>query len=122
MKARNSLAAGIVVCAVLSPAACHRARRQDDKTIIKEIQSKLYRDTILKTRDISIIAQSGVVILSGQVSSEDEKSSVERLAAGAGGVKRVINQLAVVRPSPPPGPPAQQAAAPKRSPPPKAKK
>ena len=123
MRTRNVLAAGMLTSAVLSLVACSRARPQDDKTITEEIQSKLYRDTILKTRDISIIAQNGVVVLSGQVNSEDEKSSAERFAAAVGGVKQVINQLVVVGPSPGAMPTAaQEAAAPKPSPSPKAKR
>ena len=112
----NVLAAGILMSAAFSLGACNRARPQDDKTITREIQAKLYHDAILKTRDISIIAQSGVVVLSGQVSSEDERASAERLAAAVGGVKQVINQLAVVGRSPAATPPAPKTAHPERSP------
>jgi len=118
MRARNLIATGILMPAVLSPSACHRARPRDDRTITREIQAKLYQDTTLKTRDISIIAQNGVVTLSGQVSSESERASAEHLAAAEPGVKQVIDELAVVAPSPastasPPAP--RQASAPKQS-------
>src|SRR6516165_2906760 len=115
MKARNTLTAGILISAALSPCACDRGRPHDDKTITKEIQAKLYHDITLKRRDISIIAQNGVVVLSGQVNSEDERASAERLAASVGGVKRVVNQLAVVGPLPSRPRPAQQATRPEHS-------
>ncbi len=115
IRTRRVLAAGVLISGALFPCACNRARPQDDKTITREIQARLYQDTTLKKRDISIIAQKGVVVLSGQVNSEEEKASAEHLAAGAGGVKQVINQLAVVRPCPAATPPAQQAAGPEPS-------
>jgi len=114
MRTPNVLAAGILISAALFSGACNRTQPQDDKTITKEIQAKLYHDATLKTRDISIIAQNGVVVLSGQVNSEDERASAEHVAAAVGGVKQVINQLAVVGPSPATIPP-QQAARPQRS-------
>ena len=118
----NALATGILVSAALSSGACNRARPRDDKSITTEIQAKLYHDATLKTRDISIIAQNGVVALSGQVSSEKERVSAERVAATVEGVKQVINQLAVVGPFPAPTPSAQKATGPQRSPSPKAKR
>jgi hypothetical protein len=115
MMTRHVLATGILILAALSPAACNRARPRDDKTITREIQAKLYHDAVLKTRDISIIAQHGVVTLSGQVSSEGERASAEHLAAAEPGVKQVINELAIVRASPAATPVAHQSGAPKPS-------
>src|SRR6516165_7173232 len=115
MKARNTLTAGILISAALSPCACDRGRPHDDKTITKEIQAKLYHDTTLKNRDISIIAQNGVVVLSGQVNSEDERAAAGHLAAAAPGVEQVTNQLVVVESPPAVQPPAQQTASPQCS-------
>ncbi len=67
----------------------------DDGAIVAQVQSKLYQDPVLKTRDIHVISQKGVVVLSGTVSSNEEKSSVEHLAQGAEGVKQVIDELSV---------------------------
>ena len=114
MRRRSVLAVGILISVAFSQGACNRTRPQDDKATTREIQAKLYHDATLKTRDISIIAQNGVVVLSGQVNSEDERASAEHVAAAVGGVKQVINQLAVVGPSPATIPP-QQAARPQRS-------
>lgn len=115
MKARNFIATGILMPAVLLPSACNRARPRDDKTITREIQAKLYHDATLKTRDISVIAKNGLVTLSGQVNSEDERALAERLAAAEPGVKNVIDELAIVVPSPAAAPRAPAASAPKQS-------
>jgi hypothetical protein len=65
----------------------------DDKTIVTEVQSKLYQDPVLKTRNIQVVSQKGVVVLSGTVNTDLEKSAAERLAGEVSGVKQVINQL-----------------------------
>jgi len=96
MSTWRALTAGILVSFALFAGACNRAGTADDKAITDGIQAKLYQDPTLKTRDISVIAKNGVVVLTGQVSSEDEKSAAEKLAVAEGGVDHVINQLAVV--------------------------
>ncbi len=130
IRTRVILTSSILLSAVLFLGACNRRGTTDDKAITERIQSKLYRDSTLKTRDISVISQNGVVVLSGQVNSGDEKAAAEHLATAEGGVKQVINQLAVVgtsaavpEPSKGPaasGPPASaDQAAPIPPPPPK---
>lgn len=98
-------AAIILISLALPLTAC--SRNPDDKVITGEIQARLYRDATLKRRDISIIAQQGVVILSGQVQTEEERTKAATLANEVRGVKQVINQLVVVSPAP-----AEQPAAP----------
>ncbi|MHB8654906.1 MAG: BON domain-containing protein [Terriglobia bacterium] len=67
----------------------------DDKAIISEIQSKLFQDSTLKTRDIRVDSNKGVVVLTGTVATDLEKAGAERLASQASGVKQVENQLTV---------------------------
>lgn len=67
----------------------------DDKAIISEIQSKLFQDSVLKTRDIRVNSDKGIVVLTGTVNTDLEKAGAERLASQASGVKRVENQLTV---------------------------
>jgi len=67
----------------------------DDSVIVAQIQSKLYQDPALKNRDIHVISQKGVVVLSGTVGSDDEKNTVEHFAQGANGVQQVIDQVTV---------------------------
>jgi BON domain-containing protein len=89
----------VMVVGVLLLGACSSSQQPDDKAITSEIQGKLFEDPALKTRDIRVDAQKGVVVLSGSVATELEKASVERLAGQASGVKQVINQLAVAAPT-----------------------
>lgn len=67
----------------------------DDKAIVADVQSKLFQDPVLKTRDIQVSSQKGVVVLTGNVNSDLEKAAAERLAGEAKGVKQVFNQLSV---------------------------
>jgi hypothetical protein len=88
----------------------------DDKAIVSEVQAKLFEDPVLKTRDIRVTAEKGVVMLVGTVATELEKAAVERFASRAEGAKQVVNQLAVVpttataAPPPPAEIPAATAA------------
>jgi len=102
--------AGVLI-SVLLLGACQKAQPRDDQSITKEVQASLYQNATLKKRDISIITHGGVVVLIGQVNSEDEKVSAERCASGVTGVKQVTNQLVVVGASPKPAPPGQSPPA-----------
>jgi hypothetical protein len=44
---------------------------------------------------VQVVSQKGVVVLSGTVATDLEKSAAERLASAVSGVKQVINQLTV---------------------------
>jgi hypothetical protein len=87
-----------IVCTTLMLGACNVLKvfqPTDDKAITTEIQAKLFDDPVLKTRDIKVTSQKGIVTLTGSVGTELEKAAVERLAGQASGVKGVMNQLAV---------------------------
>lgn len=71
----------------------------DDKAIVSDIQAKLFQDNVLKTRDIRVSSNNGVVELSGTVQTDLEKAAVERLASQASGVKKVDDQLTVLTPT-----------------------
>lgn len=90
-------AAVVVGVAVLLSACNLLSNRQtpSDQTITSNIQSKLFQDPVLKTRDIRVTTQKGVVVLNGVVNSDEEKSQVDRLANGVPGVTQVIDQLTV---------------------------
>jgi hypothetical protein len=70
----------------------------NDGAIVASIQSKLYQDPALKNRDVRVVSQQGVVVLSGNVDSDQEKSTIEQFAQSTEGVKQVIDQLAVSGP------------------------
>ena len=111
---RPRFAIFIVLGCALVFASCNylqMASAPDDKAIASEIQGKVFEDPVLKTRDIRVVSEKGVVVLTGSVATELEKSAVERFASKATGVKQVINQLAVA-PSTLAAAPAAEAAAP----------
>jgi hypothetical protein len=126
---RHSRVVAIVACTLLL-GACNLINRQqapDDKSIATDVQARLFQDPTLKTRDIHVDSQKGVVTLTGTVQSDLEKAAVERLASQANGVKQVIDQLNVVPPPPAPeaaqpAPAATTAAAPPAQPEPQRKK
>ncbi len=107
-RARLQIAAVIALGALLL-GAC--SQKPDDTAITSDIQSKLFQDPVLKTRDIRVESQKGVVVLSGSVGTELEKGSAEHLASQASGVKQVINQLAVAAVAAVPSPEANSQAA-----------
>lgn len=95
---RSALRLGTVLVALTLLSACNLINSfqgRDDKAIVSDIQAKLYQDPTLKTRDVQVVSQKGVVVLSGTVATDLEKSAAERLASGVSGVKQVINQLTV---------------------------
>lgn len=102
---KNRMAA-LVVAFVLTFGGCSMFKSSsppNDEAIAASVQAKLYQDPVLKTRDVHVVSQQGVVVLSGSVGSDQEKSAVEQFAHSADGVKQVIDELTVNAP--------QQAAA-----------
>lgn len=85
----------MAVALVLSGCNLFKSSAPDDSAIVAEVQSKLYQDPALKTRDIHVICQKGVVVLTGTVNTPDEKTAVEQLAQSAPGAKQVIDDLSV---------------------------
>jgi len=97
LKARLTIL--IVLASMLLLGSCNileTFQPPDDKAIVSEVQAKLFEDPVLKTRDIRVTAEKGVVMLAGTVATELEKAAVERFASRAKGAKQVVNQLAVV--------------------------
>ncbi|HTV54869.1 MAG TPA: M48 family metalloprotease [Terriglobia bacterium] len=70
-----------------------------DNTIVSDLNGALWQDTTLKTLDIRVSSEGGVVTLTGKVNTRLEKAAVERLAQGEKGVLQVVDHLTV---SPPP--------------------
>jgi cell division septation protein DedD len=90
--------AAIVITIALALSGCSLVKNSsapNDEAIVSSIQSKLFQDPVLKTRDVRVVSQKGVVVLSGTVGSDQEKSTVEQLAQKTDGVTQVIDQLAV---------------------------
>lgn len=85
-------------------AGCSRKPTRTDAQIAIEIQSKLYSDSAIQTRQIDVQAANGVVTLSGDVGSDTERAAAASDAATTDGVKTVVNNLQVqttqARPTP----------------------
>ena len=71
----------------------------DDQLIVSNIQARLFNDSVLKSLDIRVFCQDGVVTLAGSVDTELEKAAVERIAKQEHGVTSVVNNLTVLKSS-----------------------
>jgi hypothetical protein len=113
---RRRLSVFLVLGGALALASCNYLQTlspPDDKAIASEVQAKLFADPVLKTRDIRVVSEKGVVVLTGTVATDLEKSAAERYAGQAKGAKQVINQLSVAPPAEAVAPaPEAEAAAP----------
>jgi hypothetical protein len=109
--------AAVVVAGALFLGACNAFKTTDDRAITTDIQAKLFSDSVLKTRDIRVESQQGVVTLSGTVATELEKAAAERIASQENGVRNVVNYLTV---SAQPVAPASEATQPAEATPPQA--
>jgi hypothetical protein len=71
------------------------ANKPDDQAITSDVQASLFADPVLKTRDIRVSSENGVVTLSGAVGTDLEKAAAVRLAGKVKGVSQVVDQLEV---------------------------
>jgi BON domain len=88
----------VILVAVASLSSCNlisNFQHSDDKAIVSDIQARLFQDSVLKTRDIQVASQKGVVVLTGTVTTALEKAAAGRLAGEVSGVKQVSNQLSI---------------------------
>jgi hypothetical protein len=88
-------ALGFVPILLLSGMSLVAGQQADDQTITSNIEAKLFQDSVLKTRDLHVKTENGVVTLSGTVRTELEKSAVDRIASTEPGVKQVTDSLTV---------------------------
>ena len=77
------------------PPADGTAAAVDDARITSSIQAMFYLDATVKTRQIDVTSQSGVVTLRGEVASEAERGQALALARNIAGVQRVEDSLTV---------------------------
>jgi hypothetical protein len=71
------------------------ASKPDDQAITSDVQASLFGDPVLKTRDIRVSSENGVVTLSGAVGTDLEKAAAVRLASKVKGVSQVVDQIEV---------------------------
>ncbi len=124
MKTNKVRAGAVVLFTAAIFASCSLVNKStpaaNDNAIVSAIQSKLFQNPALKTQNIRVVSQNGVVVINGTVKSASDKASVEQIAKGASGVKQVIDELAVSPNSPEessvPAPAVAQSSSPQPSP------
>src|SRR5690606_26453012 len=67
----------------------------DDAAIVAKVKSGLLSSSDVEGLDVNVDARNGVVTLSGTADSIAERSSAERIAKAADGVKSVDNKIVV---------------------------
>lgn len=101
---------GIVACAVVAGAGCNRtpaeqeaarpaaqteSAEHSDAAITTSVRAKYYADDSVRSRNIDVTTEDGVVTLRGTVDSEAAKDQAVKLAQSVEGVSRVDDQLRV---------------------------
>ena len=66
-----------------------------DGHITDRLDQMLDSDPVLRERDVNIQVTNGMVAITGEVTSADEKNRVEQLVRAAPGVKDVANSLQI---------------------------
>lgn len=111
---KSKLLLSLVVIAVLVlmiGTACNKASQgtRSDAQVASDVQSKIFTDPNVQSRQISVQSANGVVTLSGYVNSETERAAAANAAAGVEGVKTVVNNLQTQQAQAPAEQPVQQA-------------
>lgn len=84
----------IAVLALLIGTACNKsAATRSDAQVASDVQSKIFSDPNVQSRQISVQSANGVVTLSGNVNSDAERTAAAADAGGIEGVKTVVNNL-----------------------------
>jgi hypothetical protein len=71
----------------------------NDAWLTAKTKIALFTDARVMGREINVESAQGLVMIRGDVSSDETKKTVEGIANGVDGVKSVQNDLQVVRPS-----------------------
>ncbi len=112
MRAKITVASLVLVLALGMTVACSKSG-PNDAQIIGQVATKIQADGNVQTKAIAIQSNSGVVTLSGQVTSDSERNAAAVDAAQVEGVKTVVNNLTVANaaasPEPVPQPVHEQA-------------
>src|SRR5215831_7509289 len=105
-----------VLSLALVALGCNKIGSRSDSQIASDVQNKIFGDSNVPDKQITINANKGVVTLSGNVSSDAARSAAATDAAQIDGVKTVVNNLEVAPAAasnvPPPQPTATPAVQP----------
>jgi hyperosmotically inducible protein len=67
----------------------------DDSTITAKVKSALIESSDTKASDIKVETRGGMVVLSGFVSNDAQKTAAAKIAESIGGVKAVRNNIGI---------------------------
>ena len=113
MKAKALLYLVVIAGLVLIGTACNKsAGTRGDAQVASDVQSKIFSDPNVQSRQISVQSANGVVTLSGNVNSEAERTAAAQDAAGIDGVKTVVNNLTTQSAQAQPAPAVQEETQP----------
>ena len=87
----------LALLALALASGCSRAH--NDAQVANEVQGKIYADSNVPTKQITVASSNGIVTLSGNVSSDAERQAAAADAAQVAGVKTVVNNLQVSPPA-----------------------
>ena len=104
----------LYLCALLLAGALGLAtgcsRTPNDAQVAGNVQSKIYADPNVQSRQITVQSANGIVTLSGYANSDAERATAAADAAQVDGVKTVVNNLEVSAPAQAAAPAVDQAA------------
>lgn len=87
----------VLLAATLFTAGCSKflARGKSDAETAQAVMTKIFSDPNVPTKQISVQSNNGVVTLSGNVASDNERQAAAGDAAQVEGVRTVVNNLQV---------------------------
>ena len=103
-----------LVCLALVAMGCNKSSSRSDSQIASDIQNKIFSDSNVPDKQITINSNKGVVTLTGNVSTDAARTAAASDAAQVDGVKTVVNNLEVASANnnpPPVTPPATDTTA-----------
>jgi osmotically-inducible protein OsmY len=68
----------------------------DDSYITSSVKTKLASDKLVSLTRVEVETNNGIVYLTGQVQTAEQRSHIGSLASQVSGVKRVVNNLQVI--------------------------
>jgi hyperosmotically inducible protein len=68
----------------------------DDSYITSSVKTKLASDKLVSLTRVEVETNNGIVYLTGQVETAEQRSHIGSLASQVSGVKRVVNNLQVI--------------------------
>ncbi len=69
----------------------------DDGTLTSYVKTKLASDKLISLTRVGVETNNGIVYLTGEVETAEQKSRIGSLASEVKGVKKVVNNLQVIK-------------------------